>query len=84
MTSFKPHSGQDRLRHRCLCVGRAAGTCLARGHLRFVLFGQKLAGDFALTGTRMGGDDRNWILIKLADGYADSDRDPTATTTALS
>ena len=53
------------------------GPALERGHLRFVLFGQKLAGDFALTRTRMGGDDRNWILIKLDDEYADTDRDPT-------
>ena len=24
----------------------------------------------------MGGEDRNWILIKLADEFADPDRDP--------
>ncbi len=53
------------------------GPALERGHLRFALSGQKLAGDFALTRTRMGGNDRNWILIKLADEYADSHRDPT-------
>lgn len=53
------------------------GPALERGHLRFALSGQKLAGDFALTRTRMGGDDRNWILIKLSDEYADTDSDPT-------
>jgi DNA ligase D-like protein (predicted 3'-phosphoesterase) len=53
------------------------GPALERGHLRFVLSGPKLRGGFALTRTRMGGNDRNWILVKIADEYADSDRDPT-------
>ncbi len=45
-------------------------AALAEGHLRFVLSGQKLRGAFALTRTRMGGNDRNWILIKVDDEYA--------------
>jgi len=53
------------------------GPALERGHLRFVLSGHKLAGGFALTRTRMGGNDRNWILVKMADDHADPDRDPT-------
>jgi DNA ligase D-like protein (predicted 3'-phosphoesterase) len=53
------------------------GPALERGHLRFVLSGRKLQGGFALTRTRMGGHDRNWILIKIADEYADPCRDPT-------
>lgn len=39
---------------------------LADGHLRFSLHGDRLAGDFALTRTAMNGDDRNWILVKVA------------------
>ncbi len=40
------------------------------GHLRFVLAGHKLRGAFALSQTRMGGDERNWILVKVDDEYA--------------
>jgi bifunctional non-homologous end joining protein LigD len=46
------------------------GPALADGHLRFVLAGQKLRGAFALSQTRMGGNARNWILIKIDDEYA--------------
>jgi len=46
------------------------GPAVANGHLRFVLAGHKLHGAFALSRTRMGGDDRNWILIKVDDEYA--------------
>lgn len=53
------------------------GPALERGHLRFALSGHKLNGEYALTRTRLGGTDRNWILIKLADEHADRDRDPT-------
>ena len=37
----------------------------------------KLKGAFALTRTRMGGNERNWILVKIDDEYADAGRDPT-------
>ena len=53
------------------------GPALQHGHLRFVVDGFKLMGGFALTRTRMGGDDRNWILIKVADQYAEPGFDPT-------
>ena len=46
------------------------GPALDRGHLRFVLAGHKLRGAFALSQTRMGGDERNWILVKVDDEYA--------------
>jgi DNA ligase D-like protein (predicted 3'-phosphoesterase) len=54
------------------------GPALESGHLRFVVAGHKLKGAFALTRTRMGGDDRNWLLVKVDDEYADPARDPTA------
>ena len=47
------------------------GPAIARGHLRFVVLGEKIRGGFALTRTRMGGNDRNWILVKIDDEYAD-------------
>ena len=43
------------------------GPALERGHLRFALAGHKLRGAFALSQTRMGGDERNWILVKVDD-----------------
>jgi DNA ligase D-like protein (predicted 3'-phosphoesterase) len=46
------------------------GPALDRGHLRFVLAGRKLRGAFALSQTRMGGDERNWILVKVDDEFA--------------
>jgi DNA ligase D-like protein (predicted 3'-phosphoesterase) len=49
------------------------GPAVAAGHLRFVLLGEKIRGGFALTRTRMGGNERNWILVKLSDEYADPD-----------
>ncbi len=49
------------------------GPAIARGHLRFVVLGEKIRGGFALTRTRMGGNERNWILVKIDDEYADAD-----------
>ena len=46
------------------------GPALADGHLRFVLAGHKLRGGFALSQTRMGGNERNWILVKIDDEFA--------------
>jgi DNA ligase D-like protein (predicted 3'-phosphoesterase) len=43
---------------------------LETGHLRFVLAGEKLHGAFALTRTAMGGNPRNWLLVKVVDEFA--------------
>jgi DNA ligase D-like protein (predicted 3'-phosphoesterase) len=56
-----------------------AASALAAGHLKVVLHGHKLTGAFALTHTRMGGDDANWLLVKVADEHADRTTDLTAT-----
>ena len=47
------------------------GPALDAGHLRFVLAGPKLRGAFALTRTRMDGHDRNWLLVKIDDEFAE-------------
>ncbi len=60
----------------------SAAEALAAGHLKFALSGEKLTGSFALTRTRMGGNPKNWILVKLDDAGADPTRDPTATENA--
>jgi hypothetical protein len=44
-----------------------------------VLHGEKLTGGFALTRTRMGGDPKNWILVKIDDDGADRRSRPTST-----
>lgn len=41
-------------------------TAIDAGHLKVELFGERLTGVFALTRTRMGGDPRNWILVRVA------------------
>jgi DNA ligase D-like protein (predicted 3'-phosphoesterase) len=56
---------------------RPPGAALENGHLRFVLHGQKLEGAFALTRAAFGGDERFWLLVKVADEHA-SLHDPTA------
>ncbi|WP_205470934.1 DNA polymerase ligase N-terminal domain-containing protein [Nocardioides sp. SYSU D00038] len=53
----------------------APAAALAAGHLRFVLHGEKLAGGFVLQHTRMGGHDRNWLLLKVDGEHADPGRD---------
>lgn len=52
---------------------------LEDGHLTIWLEGEKLRGGYALTQTRMRGDDRNWLLVKMDDEAADARRRPTST-----
>ena len=59
-----------------------AAEALDAGHLKVVLHGHKLTGAFALTHTRVGGDDANWLLVKVDDEHADRSRDLTATENA--
>lgn len=48
------------------------------GHLTIWLNGQKLRGGYAFIRTR-GGDDPNWLMIKMDDDEADARRNPTST-----
>lgn len=57
----------------------SAEDALAGGHLKVELHGEKLTGAFALTHTRMGGDEANWMLVKVDDHGADRRRNPTST-----
>ncbi|RLV48597.1 DNA ligase [Nocardioides mangrovicus] len=54
-------------------------TGLERGHVKVELHGHRLTGGFALTQTRMGGDEANWLLVKVDDEHADREHDPVAT-----
>jgi DNA ligase D-like protein (predicted 3'-phosphoesterase) len=52
---------------------------LEHGHLTVWLNGEKIRGGYALTHTRLRGDDRNWLLVKVDDAEADRRRKPTRT-----
>ena len=56
-----------------------AADALESGHLKVGLHGQKLTGAFALTHTKLGGDEQNWMLVKVDDEGADRRRKPTST-----
>jgi DNA ligase D-like protein (predicted 3'-phosphoesterase) len=57
----------------------SATDALEKGHLKVELHGEKLTGAFALTHTRLGGDEQNWMLVKVDDDGADRRRRPTST-----
>jgi len=46
------------------------------GEIAVQLEGKKLRGGFALVRTRMGGNSKNWLLIKMKDADADPRRNP--------
>jgi bifunctional non-homologous end joining protein LigD len=48
---------------------QAVAAALAKGHLDFALFGQKLHGQFTLV--RMHDNPKQWLLIKKHDGFAE-------------
>lgn len=49
---------------------------LATGHVKVWLDGEKLSGGYALT--KMGGNRREWLLVKIDDDAADRRRNPTS------
>jgi DNA ligase D-like protein (predicted 3'-phosphoesterase) len=52
-------------------TGHEMMTCLGRGHLSFLLNGEKLRGGYALTRVREG-DEETWLLVKRRDDVADA------------
>jgi DNA ligase D-like protein (predicted 3'-phosphoesterase) len=56
-----------------------AADALDAGHLKVSLHGEKLTGAFAFTHTKLGGDEANWMLVKVDDDAADRRRKPTST-----
>jgi DNA ligase D-like protein (predicted 3'-phosphoesterase) len=53
------------------CTGHEMTTCLCRGHLAFLLKGEKLHGGYALTRVREG-EEETWLLVKRRDDAADA------------
>jgi DNA ligase D-like protein (predicted 3'-phosphoesterase) len=52
---------------------------LHQGKAEIWLEGDKLRGGYALVHARLGGDDDNWLLVKMKDEGADARRNPTST-----
>ncbi|MDZ7851203.1 MAG: DNA polymerase ligase N-terminal domain-containing protein [Halomonas sp.] len=52
---------------------------LEKGQIKVWLEGRKLRGGYALIHSRMGGGEKNWLLIKMDDEGADARRKPTRT-----
>ncbi len=58
---------------------KSMAEALEDGHLTVWLEGEKLRGGYALTQTKMRGDPKNWLLVKMDDSEADARRNPTST-----
>jgi bifunctional non-homologous end joining protein LigD len=57
--------------------GDDAASALREGVVRFVLYGTKLRGQWAIIRTRMGrGSRENWLLQKIDDEFAEADYNP--------
>jgi DNA ligase D-like protein (predicted 3'-phosphoesterase) len=54
-------------------------AALDAGHVKVWLDGHRLTGGYALTCTRLRGDDEQWLLVKVDDSEADRRRRPTET-----
>lgn len=52
---------------------------LAQGSAKVSLKGKKISGSYALIHAKMGGDDKNWLLVKEKDDQADARRNPVST-----
>ena len=58
---------------------RSVRDAADHGHLKVWLEGHKLTGGYVLTHAKLGGDEDNWLLIKVDDEAADARRNPTST-----
>lgn len=52
---------------------------LENGHIEVWLEGEKIRGGYALVHTGFGGDEKNWLVVKMDDDEADARRKPTST-----
>jgi DNA ligase D-like protein (predicted 3'-phosphoesterase) len=52
---------------------------LEDGHIEIWVEGEKLHGGYALIRTKMRGEHKNWLLVKMKDKAADARRNPTKT-----
>jgi hypothetical protein len=52
---------------------------LENGHIEVWLEGEKIRGGYAIVHAKPGGDENNWLLVKMDDEAADARRNPTST-----
>jgi DNA ligase D-like protein (predicted 3'-phosphoesterase) len=52
---------------------------LDQGNVEIWLEGKKLQGGYALVHAKLGGNEKNWLLIKMDDDGADARRNPVST-----
>ncbi|MEX0934879.1 MAG: DNA polymerase ligase N-terminal domain-containing protein [Candidatus Paceibacterota bacterium] len=52
---------------------------LRDGHIEVWLEGEKLQGGYALINSKLGGKEKNWLLVKMNDEKADRRRNPVST-----
>lgn len=52
---------------------------IEHGHVKVWLEGDKLQGGYVFTHAKLGGDEDNWLLVKVDDEAADARRNPTST-----
>lgn len=57
----------------------ALAEALDAGHATVRLHGEKLQGAWSFLHARMGGQDENWLMVKVDDDGADARRRPTST-----
>ena len=55
------------------------GKALKQGTAEIWLEGKKLRGGYALVHSKMRGDAKNWLLVKMRDAEADARRNPVST-----
>jgi DNA ligase D-like protein (predicted 3'-phosphoesterase) len=53
--------------------------CVDNGRIEVWLEGKKLRGGYAFVHTKMRGDEKNWLMIKMKDNAADARRNPVST-----
>jgi DNA ligase D-like protein (predicted 3'-phosphoesterase) len=69
------YENRSRKEGREISVSKA----LAEGNIKVRLYGDKLKGGYALIHAKIGGDERNWLLVKEDDDQADARRNPVST-----
>jgi DNA ligase D-like protein (predicted 3'-phosphoesterase) len=69
------YENRSRKEEREISVRKA----LDEGNVKVRLYGKKLKGGYALVHAKMGGDERNWLLVKEDDDHADARRNPVST-----
>lgn len=52
---------------------------LQKGHVSVRLSGTKISGGYSLIHARLGGSEKNWLLVKERDAAADARRNPVST-----